>query len=308
MTEGWFRRVVTQAASQDWVEDFIRQSPLSRRMVERFVAGETRDEALKAAVALAAKGMTATLDHLGEEVTNVGAAQAATHSAAETLRALARLRLQPNVSVKLTTLGLNLDERLAFDSLSGLLAVAAKVDGFVRVDMEGSAYTGRTLDIVETLHADYPSRVGTVIQAALLRSERDVERLIEKRIRVRLVKGAYAEPSSIALQDRDEIELAFARLMERLLEDGIYPAIATHDDTLIRATRSFSLRMGLSPQQWEFQMLYGVRRAAQQALADAGYRMRIYVPFGTDWYPYFSRRIAERPSNALFVVRQLGSR
>ena len=171
--------------------------------------------------------------------------------------------------------------------------------------MEGSAYTERTLAIAEALHARFPGHVGTVIQAYLHRSDRDLERLIDLKMRVRLVKGAYAEPAGVALQRPAEINEAFIRLMERLLEDGRYPAIATHDPALIRATQGFALRMGIDPERWEFQMLYGVRRDAQLALAREGYGMRIYLPFGADWYPYFARRIAERPANMLFVLRQM---
>jgi proline dehydrogenase len=174
--------------------------------------------------------------------------------------------------------------------------------------MEGSAYTDRTLAIAEALDARCAGLVGTVIQAYLHRSDRDLERLIDLKMRVRLVKGAYAEPASLALQRPSEIDEAFVRLMERLLEDGRYPAVATHDPALIRATRGFALRMGIDPRRWEFQMLYGVRRDAQLALAQEGYGMRIYLPFGGDWYPYFARRIAERPANMLFVLRQLASR
>jgi proline dehydrogenase len=189
-----------------------------------------------------------------------------------------------------------------------LLETAKSVAGFVRIDMEGSAYTERTLAIAEALHERFEGLVGTVIQAYLHRSDRDVERLIDLRMRVRLVKGAYAEPASLALQRRREVDAAFVRLMERLLEAGRYPAIATHDPALVRATQGFALRMGIDPARWEFQMLYGVRREAQATLAREGYGMRIYVPFGADWYPYFARRIAERPANMLFVLRQLATR
>jgi proline dehydrogenase len=205
-------------------------------------------------------------------------------------------------------LGLDLSDEVAHDNMVRLLEIARSVDGFVRIDMEGSAYTERTLAIAEALHERFFGLVGTVIQAYLHRSDRDVERLIEQRMRVRLVKGAYAEPASLALQRPREIDAAFVRLMERLLEDGRYPAIATHDPALVRATQGFALRMGIAPERWEFQMLYGVRREAQAALAREGYGMRIYVPFGADWYPYFARRIAERPANMLFVLRQLVSR
>jgi proline dehydrogenase len=205
-------------------------------------------------------------------------------------------------------LGLDIGDEIAYDNMLVLLETARSVDGFVRIDMEGSAYTERILAIAEALHERFEGRVGTVIQAYLHRSDRDVERLIGLKMRVRLVKGAYAEPASLALQRPREIDEAFVRLMERLLEAGRYPAIATHDPALVRATQGFALRMGIDPARWEFQMLYGVRREAQVALASAGYGMRIYVPFGADWYLYFARRIAERPANMLFVLRQLVAR
>jgi proline dehydrogenase len=224
------------------------------------------------------------------------------------LREMAASNLDPNISVKLSMLGLDIGDDVAYDNMLLLLETARSVEGFVRIDMEGSAYTERTLAIAEALHERFDGLVGTVIQAYLHRSDRDVERLIGLRMRVRLVKGAYAEPVNLALQRPQEIDDAFVRLMERLLEAGRYPAIATHDPALVRATQGFALRMGIDPKRWEFQMLYGVRREAQLALAREGYGMRIYVPFGADWYPYFARRIAERPANMLFVLRQLVTR
>jgi proline dehydrogenase len=249
--------------------------------------------------------LTTTLDRLGENVLTPNEARSAVESYAETLREMAANNLEPNISVKLTMLGLDIDDQVAYDNMLVLLETAKSVDGFVRIDMEGSAYTARTFAIAEALHGRFEGLVGTVIQAYLHRSDRDVERLIDLRMRVRLVKGAYAEPARLALQRSQEIDEAFVRLMERLLEAGRYPAIATHDPALVRATQGFALRMGIAPARWEFQMLYGVRREAQVALAREGYGMRIYVPFGADWYPYFARRIAERPANMLFVLRQL---
>jgi proline dehydrogenase len=302
------RHGIQAVAGWDEIERLVRHGRFSRPLVDRFVAGESLDAALGAARALAGKGLTTTLDRLGENVLTLDEAQAAVASYAATLRAMAGAGLEPNISVKLTMLGLDIADETAFDNTLALLETAANVGGFVRIDMEGSAYTERTLAIAEALHERFPDQVGTVIQAALHRSDRDVERLIARRMRVRLVKGAYAEPPSVALQRPREVDAAFVRLMERLLEDGRYPAIASHDPALIRATQGFALRMGIAQSDWEFQMLYGVRGEAQIALRREGYRMRIYVPFGTDWYPYFARRIAERPANALFVLRQLLSR
>jgi proline dehydrogenase len=302
------RKGILGAAERDEVERFIRNSPWSRALVARFVAGDRLEDALLAAKRLAAQGLTTTLDRLGENVLTPNEARSAVESYAETLRDMAANNLEPNISVKLTMLGLDIDDQVAYDNMLVLVETAKSVDGFVRIDMESSAFTERTLAIAEALHERFEGLVGTVIQAYLHRSDRDVERLIDLRMRVRLVKGAYAEPASLALQRSQEIDEAFVRLMERLLEAGRYPAIATHDPALVRATQGFAQRMVIDPARWEFQMLYGVRREAQLALAGEGYGMRIYVPFGADWYPYFARRIAERPANMLFVLRQLVTR
>ena len=296
---------ILAAAGRDEVERLIRDSRWSRALVARFVAGNRLEDALVAATRLSGQGLTATLDRLGENVITPVEARGAVESYAETLREMAARRLDPNISVKLTMLGLDIDDDIAYDNMLKLLETAKNIDGFVRIDMEGSAYTQRTLAIAEALHERAPGLVGTVIQAYLHRSDRDLQRLIDLKMRVRLVKGAYAEPASLALHRPSEINDAFIRLMERLLEDGRYPAIATHDPALIRATMGFALRMGIDPKRWEFQMLYGVRREAQVALAHEGYGMRIYLPFGAEWYAYFARRIAERPANLLFVLRQL---
>jgi proline dehydrogenase len=308
MLTTWLRNGILATAERDEIERFIRNSPWSRALVTRFVAGDRLEDALLAANRLAAQGLTTTLDRLGENVLTPSEARSAVESYAEILREMAASNLEPNISVKLTMLGLDIGDQIAYDNMLVLLETAKSVDGFVRIDMEAAAYTERTLAIAEALHARFEGLVGTVIQAYLHRSDRDVERLIDVRMRVRLVKGAYAEPASLALQRPREIDQAYVRLMERLLEAGRYPAIATHDPALVRATQGFALRMGIDPTHWEFQMLYGVRREAQVALVREGYGMRIYVPFGVDWYPYFARRIAERPANMLFVLRQLITR
>ena len=302
------RNGILATAERDEVERFIRNSSWSRSLVARFVAGDRLDDALVVAKRLAGQRLTTTLDRLGENVLTPSEARTAVESYAETLREMTASNLDPNISVKLTMLGLDIGDEVAYDNMLVLLETARSVDGFVRIDMEGSAYTERTLAIAEALHAQFEGLVGTVIQAYLHRSDRDIERLIDLNMRVRLVKGAYAEPASLALQRPREVDDAFVRLMERLLEAGRYPAIATHDPALVRATQGFALRMGIDRKRWEFQMLYGVRREEQVALAREGYGMRIYLPFGADWYPYFARRIAERPANMLFVLRQLLTR
>jgi proline dehydrogenase len=302
------RHGVLTVADRPGVERFARNSESMRELVSRFVAGATIDEAIAVVRAIAEQGMTTTLDHLGEHVRTESAANRAAATYIDALRRMAAAGVEPNVSVKLTMLGMDVDDRLPERLMPAILDAAREVGGFVRIDMEGSAYTARTLDLAARLHDRFPERVGTVIQAYLYRSPADVERSIERRMRIRLVKGAYAEPPTIAYQRRDEIDAAYVRLMERLLDAGPYPAIATHDPALLRSARGYAARMGIGRDRFEFQMLYGVRRDEQRALTDEGYRVRVYVPFGTEWYPYFTRRIAERPANALFVLRQLVDR
>lgn len=299
------RGTILQAAGTPAVERFIRENPTSRGVVERFVAGETLEAALERVRPLAAGGMTVTLDLLGENVVSEAEAAAAVDHYCRALRRLAQQGLEPNISVKLTMLGLDLGDELAERSLRAILPVAREVGGFVRIDMEGSAYTERTLAIAERLHDDFPDEVGTVIQSYLYRSDADVARLIARRMRVRLVKGAYAEPPTIAYPSPADVDAAYRRQMERLLDAGRYPALATHDPAIIRAAEGYARRLGIPPDRFEFQMLYGVRRQAQRELVRRGYRLRVYVPYGTRWFPYFTRRIAERPANALFVLRQL---
>jgi proline dehydrogenase len=299
------RPAVLRVADHPAVVAFFRENEATRGLVSRFVAGESLDEALAASRAIAGRGMTTSLDLLGENVATETEARAVVPVYAQILRRMAADGLEPNISVKLTMLGLDLGDDLATACAREIVAVAAEVGGFVRIDMEGSAYTTRTLAIAETLHDAFPDSVGTVIQSYLYRSDEDVERLIRRNMRVRLVKGAYAEPAAVAYQRPREVDAAWARQMERLLDAGRYPALATQDPALILATKGYAARMGIPADRYEFQMLYGVRRDAQAELVAAGQRVRVYVPFGESWYPYFTRRIAERPANALFVLRQL---
>ncbi|MBA2277042.1 MAG: proline dehydrogenase family protein [Chloroflexia bacterium] len=302
------RRSVLAIADNGRVERVFRGSRLARGLVNRFVAGETLDQALGAAARLHTSGMTTTLDLLGENVATVDASRAAVASYVAILQRMREAGLEPNISVKLTMLGLDLGDTLARDNVGPILEAANAVDGFVRIDMEGSDYTARTMDIFTSVHNRFPNNVGIVVQSYLRRAEDDVRHAIAQGARVRLVKGAYAEPETVAYPTRGEIDESFVALLELLLDGGHYPAIATHDPALIRATQGYALRMGIPPDRYEFQMLYGVRREEQSRLATEGYRMRVYVPFGTEWYPYFTRRIAERPANALFVLRQLFDR
>jgi proline dehydrogenase len=299
------RRTVLAVSENATVTRFFRSSGLVRGLVNRFVAGETLDTALAAAQDLDARDIATTLDLLGENVSSAAEAQAAVETYATILRSMRDARLEPNISVKLTMLGLDFGREVAVANMVSILDVAREVSGFIRIDMEGSAYTDVTMEIFDELFASFPAEVGIVIQAYLHRAESDVRHAIELGARVRLVKGAYAEPEDVAWQDRLKVDEDYACLARLLLSEGNYPAIATHDMALVRATIEHARRHRIPPDRFEFQMLYGVRRDQQDKLVRDGYRMRVYVPYGTEWYPYFTRRIAERPANAFFVLRQL---
>jgi proline dehydrogenase len=300
------RRTVLAVADNPVMTRVFQSSVIKRNLVDRFVAGETLNTALAATRELAAHDITTTLDLLGENVASAEATRSAVGSYTSILRAMRAEGFEPNISVKLTMLGLDFGADVARESMLEILEVAREVSGFVRIDMESSAYTEVTMRLFEELHAAWPAEVGIVIQAYLHRTAADVRRAIELGARVRLVKGAYAEPESVAIQDRLKIDENFAHLARQLLSEGNYPAIATHDMDLVRTTIEHARLHQVSSERFEFQMLYGVRRDKQRQLVEDGYRMRVYVPYGTEWYPYFTRRIAERPANAFFVVRQLG--
>jgi proline dehydrogenase len=299
------RQAVIAVADNPLVTKFFTSSSLARGLVDRFVAGETLDDVIGTCHELAARGMALTLDLLGENVGSLAEVDAAVATYTAMLRRLYAERLDPNVSVKLTMLGFDLGDAVARDAMVAILDAAREVGGFVRIDMEGSAYTERTMQIFYELHDRFPAEVGIVIQSYLHRAEADVTACIERGARVRLVKGAYAEPASVAFQGKAKVDGNYVALMKLLLDGGRFPALATHDPVLIAAAQEYVRRKQLPRDAFEFQMLYGVRRDEQQRLVDAEYGMRVYVPYGTEWYPYFTRRIAERPSNALFVLRQL---
>lgn len=271
----------------------------------RFVAGETLAEALAVAAAIERQGQIVTLDHLGEKVATQEAALAAAQAYIEIVKAAAGAGVSRNLSVKLTQLGLDIDRATCIDTLRRVLDVAAQADFFVRIDMEGSAYTALTLDVFESLWRIGCRNIGVVIQAYLHRSPGDITRLNELGARVRLVKGAYREPKTIAYQDKADVDHAFVTLMQQLLTAGHYPAIATHDPAMIAATTAFATERGLARTAYEFQLLYGIRRDLQRSLSADGHPVRIYVPFGTEWFPYFMRRLGERPANVGFVVRHM---
>jgi len=269
----------------------------------RFIAGETVQEAVAAVADLPGKGLNLTLDYLGESVATAAEASAAAADYLRIIDAIVASGVERNISLKLTQLGLDVDRATAVDNMRRILEPADAHGFFVRIDMENSPYTDATIDILETLWRQGHKNVGTVIQSYLKRSADDIKKLNAIGARVRLVKGAYKEPKDVAFQKKSEVDGAFVELMQRLLDEGTYPAIATHDPNMIEATKAYAKSKGYTNDRFEFQMLYGIRRDLQMSLVKEGYRVRVYVPFGKQWYPYFMRRLGERPANVAFVVR-----
>jgi proline dehydrogenase len=285
------------------VFNFVRRNGLARRFASRFVAGESIDQGVEAARELARRGITASLDLLGESVTAESEAVAARDQYLRMLDQMAASGAEVNVSVKLTQMGLDIAEELCLANMTAILEKAAALRGFVRLDMESSEYTQRTLEFFkQRLFDRFGAHCGVVIQSMLRRSEQDIEDLIAMKARVRLCKGAYLEPPSVAYPDKGDVDRNYVRLMERLLTAGTYPGLATHDEAIIAHARDFVRRQGIGPDRFEFQMLYGVRRDLQERLRKEGFRLRVYIPFGTQWYPYLMRRLAERPANIAFLL------
>ena len=285
------------------VFNFVRRNGIARRFAARFVAGESIDQGVAAARELARRGITASLDLLGESVAVEAEALAARDQYLRMLDRMAASGAEVNVSVKLTQMGLDISEQLCVANMTAILERAAALHGFVRLDMESSDYTQRTLGFFRTKLFDrYGAHCGVVIQSMLRRSEQDVEDLIAMKARVRLCKGAYLEPPAVAFPEKADVDRNYVRLMERLLLAGTYPGLATHDEAIIAHARDFVRRQGIGTDRFEFQMLYGVRRDLQEGLRQAGYRLRVYIPFGTQWYPYLMRRLAERPANIAFCL------
>jgi proline dehydrogenase len=281
------------------------KSAIGRRISTRFVAGTQVEDVLRATKAINQGGATVSIDNLGENVTNVEEARESAGLYHQLLDDIARLGLKANISLKLTHMGLDIDEKLARELVAGLVAKAGSLKSFVRVDMEGSPYTQRTLDFVHELHRMPGNRgvVGTVIQSYLHRSEQDVNDLLAQGIRIRLCKGAYKEPPEIAFQKKSEVDANYVKLMKILMKSGIYHGLATHDEAIIKEAKAFATRETIARDSFEFQMLHGIRRDLQQQLVREGWGMRVYIPFGTEWYPYFMRRLAERPANVFFIVK-----
>jgi proline dehydrogenase len=286
------------------LQRFVTHQRLTASLAYRFVAGDHLDDAVRVVTDVNGRGWSASLDHLGENVTEEQAARAATEDYRAAFERIASERLNANVSVKLTQLGLDISPELCRELLTRVLERAQQLDNFVRIDMEGSAYTQRTLDLVLALHGRYPN-CGVVLQSYLFRTADDIARVNAARVRARLVKGAYNEPPDVAFAKKTDVDAKFEVGMQQLLLNGVYPAIATHDDRLIEATKQFARQREIPTDRFEFQMLYGIRRDLQDRLLREGYRVRIYVPYGTEWYPYLMRRLAERPANLLFIVRSL---
>jgi proline dehydrogenase len=268
----------------------------------RFIAGESVEEALTAAKEVERQGLMVTLDLLGESVASADEALAATRAYLTVIEAIERAGVGRNISLKLTQLGLDVDRATCIDNLRRVLDVAAQGEFFVRIDMENSPYTDRTLDTFETLWNIGYRNAGVVIQSYLRRSTADIKRVNALGARIRLVKGAYREPAAAAYQQKVEVDAAFVDQMQLLLTEGTYPAIATHDPAMIEATNAFATANGIAKARYEFQMLYGIRRDLQASLAAAGHPFRVYIPFGKEWFPYFMRRLGERPANVAFVV------
>ncbi|MFL5464754.1 MAG: proline dehydrogenase family protein [Gemmatimonadaceae bacterium] len=297
------RSALLYLSGQPRIFKFVRNNRLAKSFANRFVAGETLDTALAAVARLNARGITASLDLLGESVHNEAEARAAGQAYVTMLDRIHERRVNANVSVKLTAMGLDISEELCVATMHKILQRARDYGSFVRIDMESSEYTQRTLDLFEQrLYPGYREHVGIVLQSYLYRTFADVQHANLTKARVRICKGAYKEPETVAYPDKKDVDSNYVRCMQELMLKGNYPGIATHDEAIIREAKRFAKANDIAPNRYEFQMLYGVRRDLQDKLVREGYRMRVYVPFGTQWYPYLMRRLAERPANVAFLT------
>jgi len=303
------RALFISLAENRALRGIAERSSFGQKFSSRFVAGTQVSDVLQAARKVNLSGCSVSVDNLGENVTNVEEARASAALYHELLDKIAAENLNANISLKLTHMGFDVDEKLAHDQAASLVAKAASMNprNFVRVDMEGSPYTSRTLDLVHELHRLPGNQgcVGAVIQAYMRRSEKDVEELLADSIRIRLCKGAYKEPPDIAFQKKSEVDANYVKLMKVLMKSGIYHGLATHDEKIIREAQAFATRENIQRDAFEFQMLYGIRRDLQQSSVKEGWRMRVYIPFGSEWYPYLMRRLAERPANVFFIAKNL---
>ena len=297
------RNTLLYLSNQPRIFKFVRNNRLAKQFARRFVAGETAAEALAAVKELNARGITASLDLLGESVYTESEARAARDEYLQLLDSIQAAKLDANVSVKLTAMGLDIDHELCVVIMQDILARAQQYDTFVRLDMESSAYTDITLKLFEErLYPTYKANVGVVLQSCLYRTFKDVEDMNALRARVRICKGAYKEPPTVAYPDKKDVDANYIKCMRELMSKGNYPGIATHDPAMINDAKRYAKEQGIANDRYEFQMLYGVRRDLQESLVKEGYRVRCYVPFGTQWYPYLMRRLAERPANVAFIT------
>ena len=298
-SKAFFHLLARSGTLKNIASRYGMRSPSS--FARRFIAGETVEEAIQAARQVEAAGLLQTLDYLGESVATLAEADRATRDYLRVVDAIIKAGIGRNLSLKLTQLGLDVDRASAIDNLRRILERAEKF--FVRLDMESSQYTETTLQIFETLWQQNYRNIGVVLQADLHRTEQDVERIVALGARIRLVKGAYREPASVAYPKKADVDAAYARLMKRLLLEGTYPAIATHDEAMIREAQRYATEQRIPKERFEFQMLFGIRRDLQTSLVSQGYQVRLYIPFGRQWFPYFMRRLGERPANVGFVLR-----
>ena len=288
-----------------WLRRFMEQSSLSQKLTRRFVAGMTLDEELEVCKKLYAEHVLSTLDHLGENVSTIEEACNSVEGYMASLDRIAELKLPLTVSIKLTQFGLDFSKETCLANVARLVERAQEIGSRVEIDMESTAYTDRTLDIVRELNRRAPECVRAVIQAYLFRSESDIESLNSQGIRVRLCKGAYKEPASVAYEAKADVDANYVKLMKLLFDKGVDPAIASHDEKIVRQALAYTKERGIGPERFEFQMLYGIRRDLQREITAGGHRLRLYVPYGDAWYPYFMRRLAERPANVLFLLRNM---
>lgn len=299
------RSTLLYLARQRWLRHWVETSSVSRRLTSRFIAGRTLEEGIRVADQLSKDRILSTLDHLGENVTSLEEAAQSRDSYLAALESIDRHSLGATVSVKLTQLGLDLSEEVCLRNISALVERARAMNSRIEIDMESSAHTDRTLSIVSELHMRFSGHVRAVIQAYLYRSEEDIRRLSAAGIAARLCKGAYREPPGVAFQLKADVDRNYVKLMKLLLEGGAHPAIASHDEAVIRECLRYVRTSRIDPDSFEFQMLYGIRRDLQQKLTSEGFRLRCYVPYGDAWYPYFMRRLAERPANLLFILKNM---
>jgi proline dehydrogenase len=301
VSKAFFTTLAGSASLKKLASRYGMRGPSS--FARRFIAGETVEEAIAGARIIEASGLRQTLDLLGESVGNMAEADTATRAYLEMLDRIVASGIGRNISLKLTQLGLTIDRATCVDNLRRILDGAARHDFFVRIDMENSPFTQVTLDVFETMWQQGYRNVGIVLQSCLPRSVDDARRMNELGARVRIVKGAYKEPRAVAYQEKAQVDAAFVEIAKLLLSEGTYPAIATHDPAMIAAAKSHAAAHGTAPDRFEFQMLYGIRRDLQATLSSEGFGVRVYVPFGREWFPYFMRRLGERPANIGFVIR-----